>query len=49
MAAYQSTEKIKKVCTDMKETALRPIRMNLGIYRNGNYKGKNISLPTIYS
>ena len=33
-------KKLKKEFDDMNETALRPVRMNIGIYGNGDYDGK---------
>ena len=33
-------KKLKKEFDDMNETALRPIRMRIGIYGNGDYDGK---------
>ena len=32
----------------MKETALRPVKMKLNIYGNGNYDGNTIPFPTVY-
>lgn len=40
--------KLKKECTQMKETALRPVKMRLNIYGNGNYNGSTIPFPTVY-
>lgn len=44
----EARKKLKKECTDMKETALRPVKMWLDIYGNGNYNGKTIPFPTVY-
>lgn len=32
----------------MNETALKPVKMHLSIYGNGNYDGKTIPFPTVY-
>lgn len=32
----------------MNENALRPVKMKLGIYGNGNYNGKTIPFPSVY-
>lgn len=48
MAAYRSAEKTEKECAEMRETALRPVKMELNIYGNGNYDGKSIPFPTVY-
>ena len=44
----EARKKLKKECNDMKETALRPVKMWLDIYGNGNYNGKTIPFPTVY-
>ncbi|MDO4317737.1 MAG: RNA polymerase sigma factor [Lachnospiraceae bacterium] len=44
----EARRKLKKECTEMKETALRPIKMRLDIYGNGNYDGQAIPFPTVY-
>ena len=44
----EARKKLKKECADMKETALRPIKMKLGIYGSGNYNGKTIPFPNVY-
>ena len=44
----EARKKIKKECGEMNETALRPRRMKLDIYGNGNYDGKTIPFPTVY-
>ncbi|MBS7239446.1 MAG: RNA polymerase sigma factor [Acetatifactor sp.] len=44
----EARRKLKKECVDMKETALRPVKMNLNIYGNGNYNGTTIPFPTVY-
>lgn len=44
----EARRKLKKECADMKETALRPVKVNLNIYGNGNYNGKTIPFPTAY-
>ena len=41
-------KKLKKEFDDMNETALRPIRMRIGIYGNGDYDGKRIPFPSVY-
>lgn len=44
----EARRKLKKECVEMRETALRPVKMNLDIYGNGNYDGKIIPFPTVY-
>lgn len=44
----EARRKLKKECGQMKETALRPMKMELNIYGNGNYDGKTIPFPTVY-
>ena len=44
----EARRKLKKECAEMKETALRPVKMRLNIYGNGNYNGKTIPFPTVY-
>lgn len=44
----EARRKLKKECGEMKETALRPVTMDLGIYGSGNYNGKTIPFPTVY-
>lgn len=44
----EARRKLKKECVEMKETALRPVKMQLNIYGNGNYNGKTIPFPTVY-
>ena len=44
----EARKKLKKECTQMKETALKPVKMELNIYGNGNYDGKTIPFPTAY-
>ncbi len=44
----EARRKLKKECTEMKETALRPAKMNLDIYGSGNYNGKTIPFPSEY-
>ncbi len=41
-------KKLKKEFDDMNETALRPVRMNIGIYGNGDYDGKRKPFPSVY-
>ncbi len=41
-------KKLKKELEDMNETALRPIRMTIDIYGNGDYDGKKKPFPTVY-
>lgn len=42
----EARRKLKKECKTMNETALRPKKMHLDIYGNGNYDGKTISFPS---
>ncbi len=44
----EARRKLKKECAEMNETALRPVKMKLNIYGNGNYNGKTIPFPTVY-
>lgn len=44
----EARRKLKKECADMNETALRPVKMSLSIYGNGNYDGRTIPFPTVY-
>ena len=44
----EARRKLKKECTEMKETALRPVQMKLDIYGSGNYNGETIPFPTVY-
>ncbi len=41
-------KKLKKEMDDMNETALRPVRMNIGMYGNGDYDGKRKPFPSVY-
>lgn len=41
-------KKLKKEIDAMNETALRPIRMDIGIYGNGDYDGKRMPFPFVY-
>ncbi|MCH5340860.1 MAG: sigma-70 family RNA polymerase sigma factor [Acetatifactor sp.] len=45
---FEARKKIKKECDEMNETALRPVKLRLDIYGNGNYNGKTIPFPTVY-
>lgn len=44
----EARRKLKKECAEMKETALRPAKIRLDIYGNGNYNGVTIPFPTVY-
>ena len=46
----EARRKLKEELTDndMEETALRPIRMNIGIYGSGNYDGVMTPFPDVY-
>lgn len=44
----EGRKKLKKECNDMEESALRPIKMRLDIYGEGNYNGKDIPFPDAY-
>lgn len=44
----EARKKLKKEYAEMKETALKPVKMKLNIYGNGNYNGKTIPFPTVY-
>ena len=41
-------KKLRKEFDDMNETALRPVRMKLSIYGNGDYDGKRKPFPAVY-
>ena len=45
---FEARKKIKKECDEMKETALRPVKLCLDIYGSGNYNGKTIPFPSVY-
>lgn len=40
--------KIKEEIENMEESALKPIKMKINIYGNGNFDGKNIPFPNAY-
>ena len=40
--------KIKEEIDNMEESALKPIKMKINIYGNGNFDGKNIPFPDAY-
>lgn len=44
----EARKKIKKECEDMEETALHPVKLNIGITGSGNYDGKTIPFPSVY-
>jgi len=44
----EARKKLKKECTEMAETNLRPIKMNIDIYGTGEYDGKMIPFPSKY-
>jgi len=44
----EARRKLKKECLEMQETALKPVKMRLDIYGNGNYDGKTIPFPDVY-
>ena len=44
----EARRKLKKECEEMKETALRPVKLELSIYGSGDYNGKMIPFPTVY-
>lgn len=44
----EARRKLKKECTNMEETALRPVRMHIGIYGSGNYDGSKIPFPSAF-
>ena len=44
----EARKKIKKECDDMNESALRPIKMQIGIYGSGDYDGNKIPFPETY-
>lgn len=42
----EARRKLKKELTQMNETALRPVKVNIGIYGNGNYDGNLTPFPS---
>jgi len=44
----EARRKLKKECCNMNETTLRPIKMGIGIYGEGNYNGDTIPFPGQY-
>ncbi len=44
----EARKKLKKECTQMEESVLRPVKMSLGIYGSGNYNGDSIPFPSQY-
>ena len=44
----EARKKLKKECNYMNETALRPKKMKLNIYGNGNYNGITIPFPSVF-
>ena len=44
----EARRKLKKECTNMEETALRPVRLHIGIYGSGNYDGHRIPFPSAF-
>ncbi len=44
----EARNKLKKECTSMEETALRPVKMHTGIYGSGDYNGKDKPFPGEY-
>ena len=44
----EARRKLRKEFDDMNETALRPVRMKVDIYGNGNYDGIKVPFPSVY-
>lgn len=44
----EARKKLKKECNNMEESALRPVKMKIDIYGNGNYDGVRIPFPNVY-
>lgn len=44
----EARRKLKKECSNMETSALRPVRMNIDIYGSGNYDGKTVPFPSAY-
>ncbi len=44
----EARRKLKKELMQMNETALRPMKVDIGIYGNGNYDGKLVPFPSDY-
>lgn len=41
-------DKLKKECNNMEKTALKPVKLHIGIYGSGNYNGKEYPYPSVY-
>ncbi len=44
----EARKKLKKECNNMNETALRPKKMHIGIYGNGDYNGTSKPFPSVF-
>lgn len=44
----EARRKLKKECTHMEESALKPIQMRIDIYGSGNYNGRERPFPSEY-
>ena len=44
----EARRKLKKELMQMNETALRPVKVDIGIYGNGNYDGNLVPFPSDY-
>lgn len=44
----EARRRLRKEFDDMKETALRPVRMRVDIYGTGNYDGIKVPFPSVY-
>lgn len=44
----EARRKLKKECTKMEESALRPVKLRLDIYGSGNFDGVTIPFPTAF-
>lgn len=44
----EARHKLKKECTQMEETALKPQKLRMDIYGSGNYNGKDIPFPDVF-
>lgn len=44
----EARRKLKKECTHMEKSALRPVRMHIDIYGSGNYDGDKVPFPSVY-
>ncbi len=44
----EARHKLKKECTQMEQTALKPQKLKIDIYGSGDYNGKDIPFPNVF-